>query len=93
MYLLYVYDAEGRQIAPPLEISADNDEAATEQAEKMKKYLMVFAPNCGMVIDWSFGSQAKSSGSFKGKGRRFAIALRGNVGPRRRVIPLAQTKE
>jgi len=63
--LLYVYDAEDRQIAPPLEISADNDEAATEQAEKMKKYLMVFAPNCGMVIDWSFGSQAKSSGSFQ----------------------------
>jgi hypothetical protein len=29
MYWLYVYDAEDRQIAPPLEISADNDEAAT----------------------------------------------------------------
>jgi hypothetical protein len=27
-YRLYVYDAEGRLIAPPVVISADNDEAA-----------------------------------------------------------------
>jgi len=40
MYLLYVYDAEDRQIAPPLEISADNDEAATEQAEKMLEKIL-----------------------------------------------------
>jgi len=38
--LLYVYDAEDRQIAPPLEISADNDEAATEQAEKMLEKIL-----------------------------------------------------
>ena len=34
-YRLYVYDAEDRQIAPAMVISADNDDAATEQAEKM----------------------------------------------------------
>ena len=34
-YRLYVYDAEDRLIAPAMLISADNDEAATEQAEKM----------------------------------------------------------
>ena len=34
-YRLYVYDAQDRLIAPPMVISADNDEAATEQAENM----------------------------------------------------------
>jgi hypothetical protein len=34
-YRLYVYDAEDRQIARAMVISAGNDEAATEQAEKM----------------------------------------------------------
>jgi len=34
-YRLYVYDAEDRQIAPAMPISADNDEAATKQAENM----------------------------------------------------------
>jgi hypothetical protein len=34
-YRLYVYDAEDRLIAPAMVISADNDEAATEQAETM----------------------------------------------------------
>jgi len=34
-YRLYVYDAEDRQIAPAMVISADNDAAATEQAETM----------------------------------------------------------
>jgi hypothetical protein len=34
-YRLYVYDAEDRLIAPAMVISADNDDAATEQAEKM----------------------------------------------------------
>ena len=34
-YRLYVYDAEDRLIAPPMLISADNDESATDQAEKM----------------------------------------------------------
>ena len=34
-YRLYVYDDEDRLIAPPMVISADNDEAATEQAENM----------------------------------------------------------
>jgi len=34
-YRLYVYDAEDRQIAPAMVISADNDTAATEQAETM----------------------------------------------------------
>jgi hypothetical protein len=34
-YRLDVYDAEDRLIAPAMVISADNDEAATEQAEKM----------------------------------------------------------
>jgi len=34
-YRLYVYDDEDRLIAPPMVISADNDEAATEQAENV----------------------------------------------------------
>src|SRR5262249_44153669 len=34
-YRLYLYDAEDHLIAPALVISADNDDAATEQAEKM----------------------------------------------------------
>ncbi|MBO0719111.1 MAG: hypothetical protein J2P55_17530 [Rhizobiales bacterium] len=34
-YRLYVYDAEDRLIAPAMVISADNDAAATEQAENM----------------------------------------------------------
>ena len=34
-YRLYVYDTQDRLIAPPIVISADNDEAATEQAENM----------------------------------------------------------
>jgi hypothetical protein len=34
-YRLYVYDAEDRLIAPPMVIPADNDKAATEEAEKM----------------------------------------------------------
>ena len=34
-YRLYVYDAEARLIAPAMVISADNDWAASEQAEKM----------------------------------------------------------
>ena len=34
-YRLYVYDDEDRLIAPPMVISTDNDEAATEQAENM----------------------------------------------------------
>lgn len=34
-YRLYVYDTEDRLIAEPMVISADDDEAATEQAEKM----------------------------------------------------------
>ena len=34
-YRLFVFDAEDRQIAPEMVISADNDEAATEQAEQM----------------------------------------------------------
>ena len=34
-YRLYVYDAEDRLIAPAMLIAADNDEAATEQAENM----------------------------------------------------------
>ncbi len=35
-YRLYVYDAGDRLIAEPMVISADNDEAATGQAEKMR---------------------------------------------------------
>ena len=35
-YRLYVYDAEDRLIAPPMLIAADNDEAATDQAKKMR---------------------------------------------------------
>lgn len=35
-YRLYVYDIEDRLIAQPMVISADNDKAATEQAEKMR---------------------------------------------------------
>ncbi len=35
-YRLYVYDDEDRLIAPPMVIAADNDETATEQAEKMR---------------------------------------------------------
>ena len=34
-YRLYVYDAEDRLIAPVMPIVADNDAAATEQAEQM----------------------------------------------------------
>jgi uncharacterized Zn ribbon protein len=34
-YRLYVYDSEDRLIAPAMVISADNDEAATDQAEQM----------------------------------------------------------
>jgi len=34
-YRLYVYDAEDRLVAPAMVIAADNDDAATEQAEKM----------------------------------------------------------
>jgi hypothetical protein len=34
-YRLYVYDAEDKLIAPTMVIAADNDDAATEQAEKM----------------------------------------------------------
>src|SRR5262249_32063765 len=34
-YRLYVYDAEDRLIAPAMVISADNDDAATEQAKEM----------------------------------------------------------
>jgi hypothetical protein len=34
-YRLYVYGAEDRLIAPAMVIAADNDDAATEQAEKM----------------------------------------------------------
>jgi hypothetical protein len=35
-YRLYVYDAEDRLIAPAMVISADNDDSASEQAEKMR---------------------------------------------------------
>lgn len=35
-YRLYVFDTEDRLIAEPMVISADNDEAATGQAEKMR---------------------------------------------------------
>ncbi len=35
-YRLYVYDTEDRLIARPMVISADNDEGATEEAEKMR---------------------------------------------------------
>jgi hypothetical protein len=38
---LYIYDAKDRLIAPPMVISADNDDAATKQAETM---LDGFAP-------------------------------------------------
>jgi len=34
-YRLYVYDAEDRLIAPVMPIVANNDAAATEQAEQM----------------------------------------------------------
>jgi len=34
-YRLYVYDAEDRLIAPAMVIAADNDDAATGQAENM----------------------------------------------------------
>jgi hypothetical protein len=34
-YRLFVYDAEDRQIAPEMVIAADNEDAATEQAENM----------------------------------------------------------
>ena len=34
-YRLYVYDADDRLIAPAMVISADNDDAATNQAEQM----------------------------------------------------------
>jgi hypothetical protein len=34
-YRLYTYDTEDRLIAPVMGIFADNDEAATEQAETM----------------------------------------------------------
>jgi len=34
-YRLHVYDAKDTLIAPPMVISADNDDAATEQAETM----------------------------------------------------------
>jgi hypothetical protein len=34
-YRLYVYDAEDRLLAPPMVIPADNDRAATAQAETM----------------------------------------------------------
>jgi uncharacterized Zn ribbon protein len=34
-YRLYIYDADDRLIAPPMVITADNDEAASEQAETM----------------------------------------------------------
>jgi hypothetical protein len=34
-YRLHVYDAEDRLLASPMVISADNDRAATEQAEAM----------------------------------------------------------
>ncbi len=34
-YRLYVYNAEDRLIAPAMVISADNDGAATDQAETM----------------------------------------------------------
>ena len=34
-YRLYLYDAGDRLIAPAMVISADNDDAAAEQAEKM----------------------------------------------------------
>jgi hypothetical protein len=34
-YRLYIYDAKDRLIAPPMVISADNDDAATEQAGTM----------------------------------------------------------
>jgi hypothetical protein len=37
-YRLYVYDAEDRLIAPVMVISADNDEAATEQAKKNARW-------------------------------------------------------
>ena len=35
-YRLYVYDAEDHLIAPPMVIAADDDEAATAQAETMR---------------------------------------------------------
>jgi uncharacterized Zn ribbon protein len=34
-YRLYVYDDADRLIAPAMVIAADNDETATQQAEKM----------------------------------------------------------
>jgi|GraSoiStandDraft_50_1057286.scaffolds.fasta_scaffold5519397_1 hypothetical protein len=34
-YRLYVYDAEGRLIAPAMVIAADNDKTAIEQSETM----------------------------------------------------------
>ncbi len=34
-YRLYVYDAEDHLVAPPMVIAADNDDAASEEAEKM----------------------------------------------------------
>jgi uncharacterized Zn ribbon protein len=35
-YRLYVYDSDNRLIAPPMVIAADNDEAATAEAQKMR---------------------------------------------------------
>ena len=35
-YRLYVYNTEDRLIAEPMVISADNDQAASEQAKEMR---------------------------------------------------------
>jgi hypothetical protein len=49
-YRLYVYDAEDRLIAPVMVISADNDEAATEQAKKMQDGFRAELPDGNRLV-------------------------------------------
>jgi hypothetical protein len=62
-YRLYIYDAEDRLIAPVMGIFADDDAAATEQAEQM---LDGVRADLRMRIAWSHVSQeSRAAGSGK----------------------------
>ena len=51
-YRLYLYDAEDRLIVPAVVISANNDDAATEQAEKMLDGIRAELPDGDRLVIW-----------------------------------------
>ncbi len=56
-YRLYVYDTEDRLIAEPMVIAADNDQAATEQANKEMRDGVRVELRDGGAIDNAFAGR------------------------------------